>query len=467
MKNDMRIGDDLIIIEEADFRGAVEAPRKVESSTFIIVEKGTSRLVLDGVEYALEAPSVVVLMHDQTFQLIEASEDISFKAVVMSQRFVDSLFGLYHQSDRLYSMIHDNPVIDIRHDEVSFRTFYSILVNAVKSPVKAFRLESARHATLSMLYYYAIRLESVEHEKTKADARYEQFCRDVRSFYKINRTLVFYAGRLGISVKYLTDLVKEKTGKECGEFRNGDHTTTLMRTARGKVVEIQHNVMTPQPYNRLFKLTGTKGYATKYPTPELALSGEALKGTGAPQVDNLNAHGFMSAEQRNAMMAKYYHPILAKYVEKGRELGHGGMDFVMDSRLVYCLQNGLPLDMDVYDLAEWCCLAELGTLSMDNNCAAVTFPDFTRGHWNEVEGYKHAYAPAADEAATEAYAEAYSAAQKKVTAQKNLWALYDAVKAARAAGNAKAEAAAQKKLDAAKASADKAIAKAVKKAMKK
>jgi hypothetical protein len=123
--------------------------------------------------------------------------------------------------------------------------------------------------------------------------------------------------------------------------------------------------------------------------------------------------------------------------------------------------------MDVYDMAEWCCLAELGTLSMDNNCAAVTFPDFTRGHWNEVEGYKHAFATAEAEAATEAEAEAYTAAQKKVTAQKNLWALYDAVKAAKAAGNAKAEAAAQKKLDAAKASAEKAIAKELKKALKK
>ena len=44
------------------------------------------------------------------------------------------------------------------------------------------------------------------------------------------------------------------------------------------------------------------------------------------------------------------------------------------------------LDMDVYDLAEWCCLGELGALSMDNNSAAVTFPDFTRGHWNDQKG---------------------------------------------------------------------------------
>ena len=118
-------------------------------------------------------------------------------------------------------------------------------------------------------------------------------------------------------------------------------------------------------------------------------------------------------------------------------------------------------------MAEWCCLAELGTLSMDNNCAAVTFPDFTRGHWNDIKGYNHAYATPEAEAATEAEAEAYTAAQKKVVAQKNLWALYDAVKAAKAAGNAKAEASALKKLNSAKASAEKAIAKELKKAISK
>ena len=249
------------------------------------------------------------------------------------------------------------------------------------------------------------------------------------------------------------DWTKKQTGKECKEFRNGDHTTTLMRTAQGKVVEIQHNVMTPQPYNRLFKLTGTKGYATKYPTEEFALSGEVLKNTGAPKVDNLSAHGFMNAEQKAALVKKYYHPILTKYGEQGREMGHGGMDFIMDSRLVYCLQNGLPLDMDVYDMAEWCCLAELGSLSMDNNCAAVTFPDFTRGFWDKQKGYKHAYAPAEEEAKTEAAAAAYTAAQKKVTADYKLWDLYDAIK------NAKNTKAAQKKYSAAVAKAEKALAK--------
>ena len=197
------------------------------------------------------------------------------------------------------------------------------------------------------------------------------------------------------------ELVEKATGEKCTDFRNGDHTTTLIRTENGKVIEIQHNVMSSQPYNRLYQLTGTKGFANKYPVEGYAVDASQMKASGVqPKVDNLTSHGFMPESEMKALVDKYQHSILKKYGEMAKEVGgHGGMDFIMDSRLVYCLQNGLPLDMDVYDLAEWCSLAELGSLSMDNGCAAVRIPDFTRGHWNDVQGFKHAYASEADEAA--------------------------------------------------------------------
>ena len=211
------------------------------------------------------------------------------------------------------------------------------------------------------------------------------------------------------------ELVEKATGKKCDNFRNGDHTTTLIRTANGKVIEIQHNVMNPQPYNRLYQLTGTRGFANKYPVEGYAVDSKQMAASGVqPQVDNLNTHSFLPQAEVASLVAKYQHPILKKYGEMAKEVGgHGGMDFIMDSRLVYCLQNGLPLDMDVYDMAEWCCLAELGSLSMDNGCAAVAFPDFTRGHWNDVKGYKHAFVSPEDEAAAEAAAKAATAKLKE------------------------------------------------------
>ena len=223
------------------------------------------------------------------------------------------------------------------------------------------------------------------------------------------------------------ELVEKKTGKPCTEFRNGDHTTTLIRTEGEKVIELQHDVMNPQPYNRLYQLTGTRGFANKYPVEGYAVDASQLKATGnQPKVDDLSTHSFMPDEQRKALEEKYESPILKKFGKLAKEVGgHGGMDFVMCARLIYCLQNGLPLDMDVYDLAEWCAIAELSAISLDNDCSPVTFPDFTRGLWNKEKGYHHAYATPEQEAATEATANAYTKAYKEATAKLKLWTLYD------------------------------------------
>ncbi|MGL5692238.1 MAG: Gfo/Idh/MocA family protein, partial [Bacteroidales bacterium] len=179
--------------------------------------------------------------------------------------------------------------------------------------------------------------------------------------------------------------IKEKTGKEPESFRNGDHTMTMIRTENGKTIQIQHDVTSPRPYNRMYQLSGTKGFANKYPTEGYALDSKEIGSDVAPNHEDLNAHSFVPDEVKKALMAKYKHPIVKDIEDKAKRVGgHGGMDFIMDYRLIYCLQNGLPLDMDVYDLAEWCCLAPLTEISLDNNSAPVEIPDFTRGAWNKV-----------------------------------------------------------------------------------
>lgn len=256
------------------------------------------------------------------------------------------------------------------------------------------------------------------------------------------------------------ELVEKKMGKPCTEFRNGDHTTTLIRTEGEKVIELQHDVMNPQPYNRLYQLTGTRGFANKYPVEGYAVDASQLKATGnQPKVDDLSTHSFMPDEQRKALEEKYESPILKKFGKLAKEVGgHGGMDFIMCARLIYCLQNGLPLDMDVYDLAEWCAIAELSAISLDNDCSPVTFPDFTRGLWNKEKGYRHAYATPEQEAATEATANAYTKAYKEATAKLKLWTLYDNMMNAKTdAAKKKAQVALNKGVAKAVAAAEKAI----------
>ncbi len=187
-------------------------------------------------------------------------------------------------------------------------------------------------------------------------------------------------------------IVEKSTGEKVEDFQNGDQTTTVIRTKNGKTMLIQHNVMTPRPYSRMYQLVGTDGYASKYPIEEYCLRPTQVDSKDVPDHENLNAHGSVPENVKKALMEKYKHPIHKELEETAKKVGgHGGMDYIMDYRLVYCLRNGLPLDMDVYDLAEWCCMAELTRLSIENSSAPVAVPDFTRGGWQKVDGYHHAF----------------------------------------------------------------------------
>lgn len=192
----------------------------------------------------------------------------------------------------------------------------------------------------------------------------------------------------------MTAYAKEKYGEDSPEakreYKMGDMNTTLIRTANGKSIMIQHDVTSPRPYNRKHALSGTKGYIEKYPRQGIALDPNANL---AVKFDNLGAHGFLPKEQYDIMMKEYEHPITKEVGEKAKKVGgHGGMDFIMDYRLIYCLRNGLPLDMNVYDAADWSCWGELTELSLENSSAPVAFPDFTRGAWKKEQGFHHAYA---------------------------------------------------------------------------
>ncbi|MEG1634898.1 MAG: Gfo/Idh/MocA family oxidoreductase [Rikenellaceae bacterium] len=187
-------------------------------------------------------------------------------------------------------------------------------------------------------------------------------------------------------------VVKQLKGEDAPDYKAGDHTMTMISTEKGRTIHLQHDVVSPRPYSRMYQISGTKGFANKYPNAGYALSGEAVGADLSPDFEKLSAHEYLPEDVKKALMEKYKHPILKELETRAKEVGgHGGMDFIMDYRLIYCLQNGLPLDMDVYDLAEWCSVIPLSAISLENGFAPVEVPDFTRGGWNKIDGYKQAF----------------------------------------------------------------------------
>ncbi len=149
------------------------------------------------------------------------------------------------------------------------------------------------------------------------------------------------------------------------KFR-GNMNTTLVKTNLGKTIMIQHDVSSIRPYSRLHVVSGTNGVAIKYPEPERIALG----------------HEWMTPDEMKAVYEEYTPEIIKRVGEMAKRVGgHGGMDFIMDWRLIDCLRNGLPLDQDVYDGALWSAIAPLSEWSVANRSAAVDVPDFTGGSW--------------------------------------------------------------------------------------
>lgn len=151
-----------------------------------------------------------------------------------------------------------------------------------------------------------------------------------------------------------------------GKTYRGNMNTTLVKTTLGRSIMIQHDVSSPRPYSRIHLISGTKGCASKWPSPARIALG----------------HSWLPAEKMAELEALHTPEIVKRVGEMAKAIGgHGGMDFIMDWRLADCLRNGLPLDQDVYDAALWSVITPLTEWSVANRSGSIDVPDFTCGSW--------------------------------------------------------------------------------------
>jgi hypothetical protein len=165
--------------------------------------------------------------------------------------------------------------------------------------------------------------------------------------------------------EWAKDHYPEGDPKRQEQYVCGDVNTSLIRTANGKTIVVSFSTNLPRPYSRVHMVQGTKGLFHGYPNRVY------IEGSG-PEDQWQDYH---------ACLAEFDHPLWRDLTQRSEGAGHGGMDFIEDYRLVKCLHEGLPTDMNVYDAASISAVGPLSEWSVANGGQPVDFPDFTRGRW--------------------------------------------------------------------------------------
>jgi predicted dehydrogenase len=194
----------------------------------------------------------------------------------------------------------------------------------------------------------------------------------VAQTFNINRGNLFdHMVSMASKSQALHEYAAQKFGAQSPQAKldiaQGDVVSSLIRTRAGQTILVVHDTNTPRPYSRKIMIQGTKGILEKYPKPQIHIEG---KTKGHDWEDLLAGYA-----------KEWEHPLWSGLQEKAKGAGHGGMDFVLNYRLAWCLRNGVAPDMDVYDAAALSAVTELSERSIAAHSRTMDFPDFTRGKW--------------------------------------------------------------------------------------
>jgi hypothetical protein len=173
---------------------------------------------------------------------------------------------------------------------------------------------------------------------------------------------------------------KPNGGRHAGEkYICGDMNTSIIKTELGRTIMVQHDVVSPRPYSRINATSGSEATFFDYP-PRLAINDPKSFGLNSP-----GSHAWLDDKDMEIMRQKFTHPLWQKLEERAKGGGHGGMDFVMNWRLLDSIRQGITPDSVVYDAAAWSCIIETSIRSVAAGSAPVVIPDFTRGLWKTMK----------------------------------------------------------------------------------
>ncbi|MBP3551098.1 MAG: AraC family transcriptional regulator [Alistipes sp.] len=216
---EMRLGNDIFLLD-ADYIDAESAieyePFKIDMTIALICLGGSARIRVNMKEYRLQAQTTTIILYDQIGQLVEHSHDFDCKTIAMSRDFSNALFTNIGDIHPLYSKVADTAVMNIENGGNVFGRYYSLLADLVRSPRTEFKLEAAKHLTLAMFYGYSYEQHGISEEGAGRNRRkelYTNFLELLRTNYKQHRDLTFYASALCITPKYLSQVVREVSGR--------------------------------------------------------------------------------------------------------------------------------------------------------------------------------------------------------------------------------------------------------------
>lgn len=231
-----------------------------DTTSLIYCKHGSLTIELEQRTVKLEASDMMICMPRTLIRSLRASADLKFYMLrVKSQIFDDIFLECFRMEPRWWekqNYVHSNPVMHLgKYQQQLVESYYQFLSVNLISSMSIYRrhiLQAiARAAVMEVLNYIEEVLgpqdEVREDPVSQGDFVFRQFLQLLQE-YKQEREVQFFAEKIGLTPKYLSEVCKQRSGKSASEWIaevTVNEITHMITTTNMSIKEIAYRLNFP------------------------------------------------------------------------------------------------------------------------------------------------------------------------------------------------------------------------------
>lgn len=242
-------------------------PFVLDGIAFAICIGGGARIRINFREYDIEKNTIITILPFYVVEYLERTDDLLVEFLIFSVDFMTEMPQSSSSLDISKSLT-EYPCLKVSEEEAEkYLEFHSFIVKQYKRRDHPFRPAMAKGLLYALLtetgaIYYNKYVEDAEFRKSDSTSHQEElverFFKLLLEHHKDEKTLQFYADKMFLTPKYLSTVVKDRTGRTAFSWINEALIASvkyMLKTTDMTVLQISEEMNFPNPsfFGRFFK----------------------------------------------------------------------------------------------------------------------------------------------------------------------------------------------------------------------
>ena len=208
--------DGLVLTDNIANAQASNIPQRVNFILMALCLKGEARYAIDTREQSVKPGDLLFISERHIVDNYEMSPDFECQCIILSTQFYHGFVQNVKNVSSLLLFSMNNPVVTLTPQEIqTYCDYYQAIRRKMADSSHPYRTPLVKALLLAMFYDMSGVIWRIEQQgakaQSRADAIFADFIRLLEKHFRQERRVRWYAQQLGISAKYLSEVVKQSS----------------------------------------------------------------------------------------------------------------------------------------------------------------------------------------------------------------------------------------------------------------